>query len=168
MELLHNFGFDPVLFGAQIVNFLIIFFILKRFLYKPVLEMLKKRKDAIKQGLQDAEAARLKLEDVAKKEKEILRSAQTESSKIIEEAKRQSTLILVEAEKNAKIQADRTIKEANQRITEEAKKTEKILMTKVSNLAIDFLQKSLVDLFSRETQEEVVKRAIKKLKGKTN
>ena len=55
MEIINNFGLDPLLLGAQIVNFLIIFFILKRFAYKPVLDILKKREDSIKEGLRQAE-----------------------------------------------------------------------------------------------------------------
>ena len=49
------FGIQPLLLAAQIVNFLILAYILKRFLYKPVLEVLKKREKKIKDGLQAAE-----------------------------------------------------------------------------------------------------------------
>jgi F-type H+-transporting ATPase subunit b len=58
MEILKTFGFDPILLGAQIINFLIIFYLLKRFLYKPVLGMLKTREDKIKEGIKQAEEAR--------------------------------------------------------------------------------------------------------------
>ena len=57
MEILENFGLNPMLLIAQIVNFLIVLFILKKFLYKPVLEMLKKRQTTIKDGLKQAEEA---------------------------------------------------------------------------------------------------------------
>ncbi|MBU2632677.1 F0F1 ATP synthase subunit B, partial [Patescibacteria group bacterium] len=49
MEIVKQFGLDPVLLVAQIVNFLILLFILKKLLYKPVLELLKKREDTIKE-----------------------------------------------------------------------------------------------------------------------
>ena len=55
MEIIKNFGVEPVLLVAQIINFLIILFILKKFLYKPVLDTLKKREDSIKEGLKQAE-----------------------------------------------------------------------------------------------------------------
>ena len=56
MEILENFGVNPVLLAAQIVNFIIVLFILKKFLYKPILDLLKKRQFTIKEGLKQAEA----------------------------------------------------------------------------------------------------------------
>ena len=50
MEVLKNFGFDPVLLAAQIVNFLILIYILNRFVFKRVLEFLKAREEKIKSG----------------------------------------------------------------------------------------------------------------------
>ena len=75
MEILKNLGFDPVMLAAQIVNFLIILYLLKRFLYKPILEMLKKREDSIKEGLKQAEEARITLEKTLQEEKKILSKA---------------------------------------------------------------------------------------------
>jgi F-type H+-transporting ATPase subunit b len=43
MELLKNFGFEPVLFLAQVVNFLVIFLVMKKFLYAPLVKMLEER-----------------------------------------------------------------------------------------------------------------------------
>ena len=76
MDFLKNLGFDPVMLGAQILNFLIIFFLLKRFLYKPVLDMIKKREDVIKEGLKQSEEAKLNLEKTLLEEKRILTKAQ--------------------------------------------------------------------------------------------
>ena len=73
MEIINNFGLDPLLLGAQIVNFLIIFFILKRFAYKPVLDILKKREDSIKEGLRQAEEGKKILDEALEEEKKMLK-----------------------------------------------------------------------------------------------
>ncbi len=44
-------------FALEIVNFLILVWILKRFLYKPVLEAIARRKTAIDKTLSDAAGA---------------------------------------------------------------------------------------------------------------
>ena len=62
MEILDSFGFDPVFFTAQIINFLILAFVFKKFLYKPVLKILSERSRKIAKGLADAENAKLALE----------------------------------------------------------------------------------------------------------
>jgi F-type H+-transporting ATPase subunit b len=48
--------FDWVTFGLEIVNFLVLVWILKRFLYRPVLQTIARRKAAIDQTLADAKA----------------------------------------------------------------------------------------------------------------
>jgi len=87
MELIENFGLNPILLGAQIVNFLIILFILKKFLYKPILTTLEKRKATIKEGLDKTEEVRIRLEETIEKEKRILRTAQEQARKILDEAR---------------------------------------------------------------------------------
>jgi F-type H+-transporting ATPase subunit b len=79
MEILHEFGINPVLLVAQIINFAIVFWVLKKFLYKPILTMLKERQKEIKKGITDAEDARVLLEKTTQKEKEVLKKAQAES-----------------------------------------------------------------------------------------
>ena len=61
MNIFQNFGVNPILLLAQIVNFLIILYVLKRFMYKPVLNILKNREDEIKKGIEDAQIAEEKL-----------------------------------------------------------------------------------------------------------
>jgi len=43
MDILNQFGIKPVLLAAQVVNFLALLFILKKFLYQPILKVLKTR-----------------------------------------------------------------------------------------------------------------------------
>ena len=104
MEIIKNFGLDPFLLGAQIINFLIIFFILKGFVYKPVLGILKKREDSIKDGLKQAEEGKKILNEALEKEKKILQDAQRRAEKIIEDAKNQSIEIGKKAAENTKKQ----------------------------------------------------------------
>ena len=61
MELLSNLGINGKLLLAQIVNFFILLYILKRFAYKPILKVLDDRKEKIEKGLRDAENAKDKL-----------------------------------------------------------------------------------------------------------
>ena len=57
-DILNLFGLEGKLFIAQIINFAILLFILKKFLYEPIAKMMEERKAKIKQGLDDAEKAK--------------------------------------------------------------------------------------------------------------
>ncbi len=164
MDILKNFGVNPVLLAAQIINFLIVFFILKKFLYKPVLSVLKKRQTTIENGLKQAEEARIKLEKVVIEEKNILRQAQMQSKKIIEDAKQESIEITKQMNDNAKKQTEKMLKDAKDQIIRESHETEKRLAVQTSKLAVSFLQKALSDFFSTKEQKEVVSNALKKIK----
>ena len=115
MEILKNFGFDPVMLAAQIINFLIIFYLLKRFLYKPVFDMLKKEKIQLKRDLKQAEEARLTLEKTLEEEKKILTKARDEAKKI---------------EENTKTAGRKTLLEAKQKIEQEAAESERRITEK--------------------------------------
>jgi len=164
MEIINNFGLNPVLLGAQIVNFLIILFLLKKFLYKPVLEILQKRQTTIKDGLKQADEARIKLEKVVIEEKEILRQAQLQSRKIIEDAKEEAIEVSKKISEDTKTQTEKLLTDAKEQIARETVGAEKKLALSTSKLAITFLEKTAKELFSTKEQGEVIAQALKKIK----
>jgi F-type H+-transporting ATPase subunit b len=164
MELLKTFGVDPILLGAQIINFLIIFYLLKRFLYKPVLGMLKKREDKIKEGVKQAEEARVTLEKTLEQEKKILTKAQDEARKLIESAKDQAKEVGREIEENTKQQAEKILLDAKAQIEQDTKRIEEELGNKISILAEEMLEKSLQGVFGEKEQKQILDKAIKNIK----
>lgn len=161
MEILENFGFDPVMLVAQILNFLIIFYLLKRFLYKPVLDMLKKREDTIQKGLEQAEEARITLEKTLEQEKKILIRARDEAKKITENARKQALETAAEVNKNTKKQTEKLITEAKIQIEQDASAVERKLSEKISILASDMLKKSLEGFFGEKEQKQIIKKTLK-------
>lgn len=164
MEIIKNFGVNPMLLSAQIVNFLIIFFVLKKFLYKPVLELLKKRQTMIKEGIAQAEESRIKLEKVVIEEKNILRNAQLQAKKLIEDARQESVELTLRMNDNAKKQTEKILNDAKDQIAREVLETEKRLAVNTSKLAVSFLQKALSEFFSTKDQKEVLSNALNKIK----
>lgn len=166
MEILYNFGFEPILFFAQIVNFLIIFFLLKKFMYKPLLKVLHDRKKKIEEGLKNAEEAEKRLAESVQKEEEILRKAQIEAKKLMDEALSQKELMLKEAEDETKEKVASMIADATSQIREETKVASQNLEKQVSKLAIEFLEHSIKGLFGEKEQKEIMKSALSKIKTK--
>lgn len=168
MEIIQKFGIDPWLLGAQIVNFFIILYLLKRFAYKPILLALKTREEKIRKGLQDAEESRQLLEKATTREQEILKKANNEAKKLLAETRSQQDVLLRQAEESTKKVAEKMLKEAREQIAFELLQAEKRLSTHVSELAMHFLQKSIEELFSENEQEVIMRTALKNMKGKKN
>lgn len=166
MELLNNFGINPVLLIAQVVNFFIIFYILKRFAYKPILSMLKSREDTIRKGLKQAEDARILLEKTQEKEKHILRKAQTEARLLLEKTREEQIKIIQDAREKGKREMDSLLEEARKQIAFETKEAEKRLTVHISEIAILFLKKSLSELLTDEDEETIIDKTLQRLKNK--
>lgn len=168
MELIQQFGIDPLLLSAQIINFLIIAYLLKRFMYKPVLDMLKSREQTIKKGLKDSDEAAKLLSLTEEKEKDILRKAQTEAKNIIETARKEQKELVRLTEEQTRKQAESILTEARAQITFEMQETEKKLAANISHLAVEFLQKSISGIFSEKEQNAIMAQAVKELKKEKN
>ncbi len=101
MEILNQFGINPILLAAQVVNFLILLFILKKFLYGPILKVLDSRKKTIEQSLKNAEEIQLRLERTNEEVEKILANALKEGQKIIDESKEMGVSVIEESKKTA-------------------------------------------------------------------
>lgn len=91
-----QFGIDWKLMIAQLINFAVILFVLRAFVYKPILKLLDERKKRIEDGLTFAEKAKselagieiLKTEELNKAQKqgvEIVKLAETSAGKVRDE-----------------------------------------------------------------------------------
>ena len=85
-ELIHQFGIDFRLLLAQAVNFSILFFVLYRFAYRPILKILSERKEKIKEGLYMREEAERWLSKVSGDREAILKKAANEALAVVAKA----------------------------------------------------------------------------------
>ena len=136
-------GITPTLLIAQIVNFAILVFLLRQFLYQPILNMLAQRKEKIAQSLKDAErvnaagreaeAEKGKVLEAARREAQEIRAAATrDTEKIAQDirarAEQEATDIRMKAQADAKTQAEQMLSDANRQIADLAiSATEKLL-----------------------------------------
>lgn len=165
MDILKNFGVDPILLAAQIVNFLIIFWLLKRFAYKPIFAMLEKRKRLIEEGVTNAQKSEEVLNEALEKEKNILKKAQTASEQLLLDAQKQAQEVLHTAEEHAKVRVEKILDDAKKEIDEQRQEAEKQLSKHTAQLAVDLLGKYLSSVVDSKTQKEVVEKVAKKLKA---
>lgn len=166
MEIIKNFGINPYLLGAQIINFLILFYLLKRFAYKPILKLLEDRKQTIEESLKNAEKTKQILDETLKREKEIFKKAEEKTDQMLKDTRNEASNILEEARNNAKKDAEKLLIDARHRIDVEFKEAEKKLATKTYILALNMLKNSLSDTFSDSLQKEAIEKFVKSTKLK--
>lgn len=86
----------------QIFNFLVLFVVLRVWVYKPILGLLEKRRQTIAQGLEDARVAADARSNAEKEAAKVLADAQAEAGKVVREATERATV----AAKEVKVAAD--------------------------------------------------------------
>lgn len=116
-----------------IINLLIIYFLMKRFLFKPVKAILAKRQEEIdKQFAEADEAEKMAKELKAKYEESISGAAEekaqiiadarmkagTEYDRIVSDAQKQASKIITDAEKNAQLEQDKRMQQAREQIAD--------------------------------------------------
>ncbi len=164
MDILKEFGFNPTLFIAQIINFLIIMFLLKKILYKPVLDMLNKREQDVKQGIKNKEEAEKLLADAQTKETQLLQSAQAKAEKIVADAKAEANETRAQIEEAARKDAEKMLSIARETIENETRLAEERLTAKIGGIAINLLEKSLTGIFGKSEQSFILEKAEAQLK----
>lgn len=138
-------GIDWITLAAQIINLIVLLFILRRFLYLPVLKAVNARQKLIADELQNAEDAR----------KTAQRSEAVLANKIkgIEEEKRR---ILAKVHEDAHELENKLSEEAKQHFQTEREKWQKRLISEQKNFDTS-LQQSVLEHFNRLMQEAVKK-----------
>ena len=100
--LLEQLGINWKLFISQAVNFFILLVILRAFVYKPLLAVIKKRKERIEEGLTKAAEADVRLQEVDTIAKAHLKKADNQAIQIIksteDRAKKLEELLVKKAE----------------------------------------------------------------------
>ncbi len=129
-------GLDFKAFIIQLITFLLVFYILKRFVFEKVVELLEKRRKTIEEGISlttrmQAEKEKLD-EEIALAHKEVRK----EADELIAAAQEQATDILKQAEESAQSKTERLITEAREKIKEETQKAKRDLEKDVVDLVI--------------------------------
>lgn len=116
---MEKLGIEPSLLLAQIINFGIIVVVLTKLLYKPILEMLAKRKKEIEEGLAITERMRVEEEKLGARKEKLFSEARREARLILEDAKKQGKDVERDIVANAHKEAAEIIEKAKREVRAE-------------------------------------------------
>jgi F-type H+-transporting ATPase subunit b len=159
------FGVDLPKLIFQVVNFLLLLYLLNRFLFKPVLKLLDERESRIRKGLEDAEAA-ARDRELARAEREAaLDEARKEAQAMIARANKIAEDSRAEILAEAKAQADKVTARAREEITAEKDKAMAELRATVADLALQAAGRLVRSEMDTPTQRRLVEDFLKEVKN---
>lgn len=117
-------------------NLVILFFILKKLLFKPIMNVIEKRQKEIDDMYTDASTSKTEAESMRADYEVKLTRANEESEQIIRDATRKAQLKEEEILRDAQAQASRTLKRAEEQIEMEKKHAMNEIKDEVSDMAV--------------------------------
>lgn len=163
MELFGKIGIKPVILVTQIINFLILLFVLKKFLYKPILEVFEKRRKKIKKSLEDAAKMEKKVAELKEIEKREMHQIQLQAREIIREAKDEAEKTKQKIIKEAEKEAEELLSKTKQEIEARKKKIISEMQKETADLTVLATLKILEKRMDERTQKQLVEEAIQEL-----
>lgn len=127
----------------SLANLVILFFILKQFLYKPLKNVLSQRRESIDKQYEAAENARLSAEADQKATHEKLLAVKYEADNIIKEAEQDAQRVRETIISEANDKAELLMKNAQNEAEAERKKAERDIKTRVTDISAALAEKML-------------------------
>lgn len=161
---MEGLGINWKILIGQIINFAILLYLLKRFAFKPFLNLIEKRKMHIEEGIKKSEEAEKSLQKIRVLEGEIRESGEKKTKEILKEAgiraenKAKEILISAEREKEKIIEK---VREATEKeIAEERIRRQK----EIFDLALAVSEKFLKEKIDKEKDKKFLEELISEIK----
>ncbi len=144
---------DFGLFFWTLISFAILFFVLKKFAWKPIVGTVNDREQSIREALASAEKAKLEMENLHADNERILKEARVEREMMLKEAREIKSKMIADAKDEAQVQGSKMIALAQAAIESEKKAAMAELKNHVAGLAVDIAEKVVREELSNKDKQ---------------
>ncbi len=153
------------LFFWTLIAFLIVFIILKKFAWKPILKSLGEREQGIAESISAAERVKAEMSQLKSENEKLMVQAREERTIMLREAKEIKDKMIIEAKDQAKVEANKIIMEAQAQINQQKNAAMTEVKNEIGTLALEVAEKILrKQLNSAEGQEAYMSMLAKDIK----
>ena len=158
-KLINDFSFG--LFIWQVVIFVGLILLLKKFAWKPILDAVNDREEGIRNALLSADNARKEMQNLQSDNQRILQEARMERDTLLKEAREMKDKMIADAKNEAQAQGQKMIEQAKAAIQTEKNAAMAELKLQVSTLSLQIAEKLLKDeLSNKEAQVKLVEKML--------
>lgn len=158
-------SFSVGLFFWQLILFLVLLFLLRKYAWKPILTSVINREESIKEGLESAEKAKEQMRQLKEDNKALLAEARLEREQIVKEAREAKDKMISEAKDKAKEEGAKMIEAAKAVIQAERNAAVNELKSQVAELSIEIAEKIIKSEISSDAkQQEIISAAMQNAK----
>lgn len=150
---------DVKLILAQIINFGLLLWLLTKYLYKPIIEVLEKRRAEIEAGLQKSQELEEKLRDFEKEREKQLQEVRSEAQRLIKKARDDAE----EIKKKILVEARHDASQQVQKATELARSREAKIFQDLQQEMVDLVIKASEKVIQEDLSDDKHHRLIGKI-----
>ena len=162
-ETAETFGFDWKIFFSQVISFVIVALVLRRFAYKPILGILEERRQRIAEGLLNADKIKQQLADAEQRHAEILAKANAQAQKMIDDARESASHVAERKQQEAVAAAEQIMAKAREASAIEHEKTMTDLKRELGRLVVDTTAKVTGKVLTSEDQRRLQEEASRQI-----
>ena len=151
---------NPGLIFWTWVTFIALMIVLYKFAWKPILNALKQRENAIKDSLEQAEKAKEEAKQILSENQNSLAKAEDEARKIIEQSKHYAEGLKEQILKDSKEQAKKLIEEASAEIDRKKDAAFSELKNQVAEISVKAAEKILRENLDAQKNKQIVDKYI--------
>lgn len=129
------------LFVWTLIAFLAVFFILRKFAWRPILNTLNERETGIADSIAAAERVKKEMAQMQSDNEKIMLEARAQSAQMLKEAKDMKETIINKAKEETKAVADKMIAEAQQQIQQQKMAALTEVKNEIGKLAVEVAEK---------------------------
>jgi F-type H+-transporting ATPase subunit b len=148
---------------AQVVLFVIVYFVLRKYAFGPIVAMLEERRRRIEEGQLNAERIKKQLAEAQAKYEEILARANTEAQRLIEEVRLSGDRLADQKRQEAITEAEQILTKARESLVQERDRTMEDLKRDFGRLVIEATAKVTTKVLTPEDQHRINEEAIRDL-----
>lgn len=148
---------------GQLITFSVFVWFTMKFVWPPILKVMKEREQRIADGLAAAERGQQALELAQLKADEYLQEAKQQATEIIEQANKRASQLSEEAKKQIRIENERLLAIARSDIQQEWQVAQQELRAEVANLVITTTEKILAQSLDSVAQHALVKQSLEEI-----
>lgn len=127
----------------NMINLIVLYLLLKHFLFKPVTAIMEKRRKIIEDGLADARSKEQEALELRREYEKSLEGARTQSDQILEQARKDAKQEYDRILGDASVQAGKLLKQARETMDLEREQTLRDMKSEIAGLAMTAAEKIL-------------------------
>lgn len=141
---------------VQIINLIIVYVVVSKWIVSPIIGMLEKRRETIANGLEDARVAAEARANAEKEAQKIVADAQTRASQVVREATERAESAGRDVQAAAQAEAGKAREKALAEVEEERNRILGDLRGQVAALSISATQKLVGEALDEKRQRELI------------